>query len=371
MSRHDTLFLLVLLTIFGLLPATPSLAIPLLPSQRATAQVVSHLIESKQVHGLVAGFVTPAGRAIYGFGRQGETRRSKAPDGSTVFEIGSITKTFTGTLLAQAVMEGRLRLTDPIRLALPEDTLTKQSPLYWVSYLDLATHTSGLPGMPANMPGNIPRNPFAGYSTGLLLNYLPTATLLSPIGQEFYYSNTGAGLCGYLLGRLAGQDYESLVVSRLCDPLLMRDTRITLTPDMAARMTHGHDDTGQIVPNWEVTGLEGAGAFRSTAEDLLTYASANLGLVPSSFFPAMKLAQLPRKHVSSIPTFYLGLFWNIMNFGGKEYVLHTGRSGGYFAFLLLSPEDNAGIVLLCDTEGDFSKEGWKLLETLIGKSVSH
>ena len=81
----------------------------------------------------------------------------------------------------------------------------------------------------------------------------------------------------------------------------------------------------------------------------------------------MKLAQLPRKHVASIPTFYLGLFWNIMNFGGKQYVLHAGRSGGYFALVLLSPQDNAGVVLLSDTEGDFSNEGWRLLEVLTGK----
>ena len=100
---------------------------------------------------------------------------------------------------------------------------------------------------------------------------------------------------------------------------------------------------------------------------MLTYAAANLGILPSPLLPAMKLAQLPRKHVSSIPTLYIGLFWNIMNFGGKEYVLHAGRSGGYFALVLLSPEDGAGVVFLSDTEGDFSDEGWKLLELVSGK----
>lgn len=210
----------------------------------------------------------------------------------------------------------------------------------------------------------------AGYSTQLLLQYLSTATLLAPIGQNFYYSNTGAGLCGYLLARLAGTDYETLVTSRVCQPLGLGDTRITLTEDMAARMTHGHDASGQVVPNWEVTGLEGAGALRSTADDLLAYAAANLGLTPTPLFPAMKLAQLARKHVSAIPTLYIGLFWNVMNFGGKAYVLHAGRSGGYYAVVLLSPEDNAGMVLLCDTEGDFTNEAWKLLELVTGKRVT-
>jgi len=340
-----------------------------LPSQQATAHVVAKLAESGRVHGLVVGYVSPAGRVVYGFGRSGEGRRSKAPDGRTLFELGSITKTFTGLLLAEAIMEGRVRATDPIRLHLPPGVLTKDSPLYWISFLDLATHSSGLPEGPDNLPSTDPRNPMAGYSTGLLLQYLGKATLLSPIGQNFYYSNVGAGLCGYLLSRLAGIDYEALVKTWVCEPLLMRDTTIRLSEEQASRMTHGHDAKGQILPNWDVTGLEGAGALRSTADDLLTYAAANMGQLPTSLLPAMKLAQLPRKHVASIPTLYLGLFWNIMNFGGKEYLLHAGRSGGYFALILLSPEDNAGVVLLCDTEGDFAKEGWRLLELVTGKNL--
>lgn len=354
---------LVLLTAWS-----PALAASL-PSQRATAQAIGRLTEAGRVHGLVAGFVSPAGQAAYGFGRRGEGRRSKPPDGRTVFEIGSITKTFTGTLLAQAIMAGRLRVTDPVRLHLPPGTLAKDSPFYAVSYLDLATHSSGLPEMPANRPSTDPRNPFAGYSTELLLHSLSTTTAVSPLGETFHYSNPGAALCGYLLSRLAGTGYESLVVDQVCDPLQLRDTRVTLTPDMASRMTHGHDASGRIVPNWATPGVEAAGGLRSTAEDMLAYAAANLGIAPTPLFPAMKLAQLPRKHVAAIPTLSIGLFWNVMNFGGKEYVLHAGRSGGYFALVLLSPEDNAGVVLLCDTEGDFTAEGWKLLELVTGKNL--
>ena len=361
------------LAILSLLLPVSALARPAgrssLPSQRATALIVGHLTASGRVHGLTAGFVSPAGQVVYGFGRRGEGRGSKAPDGKTLFEIGSITKTFTGLLLAQAIQEGRVRDTDPIRLQTPPGILDKNSPLAWISWLDLATHTSGLPEAPSNLPSTDPRNPLAGYSSQRLLDYLRTATLLSPIGRDFYYSNTGAALCGYLLARMEGTDYESLVRRKICEPLGMPDTVVTLTPDMAARMTRAHAADGKTLPNWEVTGLEGAGALRSTADDLLTYAAANLGIAPTPLFPAMKLAQLPRKHVPSIPTLYIGLFWNVMDFGGKAYVLHAGRSGGYFAMVLLSPEDNTGVVLLCDTEGDFTTEAWKLLELATGKEL--
>ena len=360
--------LLAALLLLACLPAAATAARPkALPSAQATAQVVGKLTASGRIHGLVVGFVTPQGRAVYGFGHFGEGKNDPPPDGRTLFELGSITKTFTGQMLAQAIMAGRVRATDPVRLYLPQDVIAKDSPLFWVSLLDLATHTSGLPETPSNLPSKDPRNPMAGYSTALLLDYLRTAKPIAPVGQNFYYSNTAAGALGMMLARLWDTDYETLVKTRLCAPLFLRDTTITLSPDQAARMTRAHAADGSLLPNWDVTGLEGAGAFRSTAEDMLTYAAANLGILPSPLLPAMKLAQLPRKHVSSIPTLYIGLFWNIMNFGGKEYVLHAGRSGGYFALVLLSPEDGAGVVFLSDTEGDFSDEGWKLLELVSGK----
>jgi CubicO group peptidase (beta-lactamase class C family) len=360
--------LLAVLLLIACLPAASAAARPkALPSARATAQIVGKLTASGRIHGLVVGFVSPQGRAVYGFGHFGEGKNDPPPDGRTLFELGSITKTFTGQMLAQAIMEGRVRATDPMRLYLPQGVIAKDSPLFWVSLLDLATHTSGLPEAPSNLPSTDPRNPLAGYSTALLLDYLRTAKPIAPVGQNFYYSNTAAGALGFMLARLWDTDYETLVKTRLCAPLFLRDTTIALNSDQAARMTRAHAENGGLLPNWDVTGLEGAGAFRSTAEDMLTYAAANLGILPSPLLPAMKLAQLPRKHVSSIPTLYIGLFWNIMNFGGKEYVLHAGRSGGYFALVLLSPEDGAGVVFLSDTEGDFSDEGWKLLELVSGK----
>ncbi|OLN25637.1 serine hydrolase [Desulfovibrio sp. DV] len=349
--------------------AAPNVRAASLPGRQATAHIVENLTRSGRVHGLVVGYVSPAGQKVYGFGQRGEGRSAKAPDGSTLFEIGSITKTFTGLLLAQSVLSGQLRDTDPIRLTLPPGTIDKNSPLWWVSYLDLATHSSGLPEAPDNMPSKDPQNPMAGYSTGLLLRYVAKAGLIAPLGQNFYYSNVGAALAGYLLARTAGVDYETLVVDRICTPLGLRDTRVTLTEDQRSRMAHGHDAKGKVVPNWEVSGLEGAGALRSTADDLLAYAAANLGVNMTPLLPVARLAHLPRKHVSAIPTLYIGYFWNVMNFGGREYVLHAGRSGGYFALVLMSPADLSGVVLLCDTEGDFAKEGWKLLELLTGKSA--
>ena len=287
MSRRSPLSpaLALLTALLLVLTAASATAAPL-PGRQSTAHIVEGLTRSGRVHGLVVGYVSPAGQKVYGFGQRGEGRSAKAPDGRTLFEIGSVTKTFTGLLLAQAVLSGQLHDTDPIRLSLPPGTLDKDSPLWWVSQLDLATHSSGLPEAPDNMPSNDPQNPMAGYSTGLLLRYLAGAQRIAPVGQNFYYSNVGAALSGYLLARAAGTDYEKLVVDRICTPLGLADTRVTLSEDQRSRLSRGHDAKGKVVPNWEVSGLEGAGALRSTADDLLTYAAANLGVTPTPLLPA-------------------------------------------------------------------------------------
>lgn len=365
--KTSLLAVLLSLTALFSFPSQPLAAA--LPSQRATAQVVGRLTDSGQIHGLVVGYVSSRGQVVYGFGHRGEDRRSKAPDGKTVFDIGSITKTFTGLLLAQSVMMGQVHVSDAIGPFLPPGLLPAKSPLARLTFLDLATHTAGLPAVPDNLPGHDPRNPMAGYSTERLLRYLATADLSSAPGREFLYSNTGAALCGFLVARLAHTDYATLVRQRICEPLGLHDTRIALSPDMAARMTHGHDEEGRVVPNWSPTGLEGAGALRSTAEDLLTYAAANLGLIPTPLLTSMKLAQMVRCRMGTLPSYFIGLFWNVANYGGRDYVLHAGRSGGYFALLLLSPEDGCGVVLLSDTQGDFTTQGWRLLELLVGREI--
>ena len=135
-------------------------------------------------------------------------------------------------------------------------------------------------------------------------------------------------------------------------------------------MTHGHNAQGRVVPNWVVAGLEGAGALRSTADDLLTFAAANLGLTPTPLLAPMRLSHMARSHLAATPRYFVGLFWDVANFAGREYVFHAGRSGGYFTLLLLSPGDLSGIVLLCDTEGDFTADGWRLLGLLLGRDIT-
>ncbi len=332
-------------------------------SEKEVWSVVSPLFIHRQAKGLAVGLVGASGKTFYGFGKI-EGKRSKPPKEQTVFEIGSITKTFTGVLLAMAQMEGRIDLTGKIAPHLPEGVIPPGSALSNVTFLDLAAHSSGLPELPGNLPSRDPLNPFLGHSRPLLYEYLKSFKPTRPPGQTFEYSNVGAGLAGVLLSRIYGKSFEELVREKICDPLGMLDTRVAMTESMLGDYAPGHNQKLAPVPAWDVPALEAAGGLRSTVNDLLTYAAANLGLVDSPILPALLLSHIPRFHAAKTPELFIGLFWNVYNFKEHRYVMHAGRSGGYFAMLMLDPARKTGVVLLSNAEGDLTRYAWEILEKL-------
>lgn len=212
------------------------------------------------------------------------------PDEDTLFEIGSITKVFTSTVLAQMTCSGEVRLDDPIQAYLPEEVKAPSRDAVAVTLRHLATHTSGLPRLPANLAPTDPANPYADYTDDSLHAFLANHRLRRVPGRVSEYSNAGAGLLAHLLGRVAGASYEALVVERLCGPLGMRDTAAQLTPQQQARLAPGHAK-GRPVPGWTFQALAGAGALRSSGKDMLRFLAANLGHGGESLQEAFELAQ--------------------------------------------------------------------------------
>jgi serine-type D-Ala-D-Ala carboxypeptidase/endopeptidase len=142
--------------------------------------------------------------------------------------------------------------------------------------------------------------------------------------------------------------YEALVRSRICDPLGMKDTRITLTPEMKARLAVGHNQALEPVENWDLPTLAGAGALRSTANDILTFLAANLGYVKSPLAPAMS-AMLKVRRPTGQPNLEIALGWHVFTTNGKEIVWHNGGTGGYRSFMGFDPAARIGVVLLSNT----------------------
>ncbi len=328
------------------------------------AEVTSLLRErvdqAKQGSCLVVGLIDETGSRIVSYGHPSRTNHGPV-DGDTVFEIGSATKVFTALLLAEAIDHGELKLDDPISKYLPSSVKVPARNGRQITLLDLATHTSGLSRMPDHFAPKNPENPYADYTVEQMYAFLSAYTLPRDIGAEYEYSNLGVGLLGHILALRAGTNYEALVLERICRPLGMTNTQITLSLDQNTRLATGHDAAGKPVANWDIPTLAGAGALRSTANDLLKFLAANLGLVKSDLGPAMQLAQKSR-HDAGSPDMEIGLCWHIAKKYGARLVWHNGGTGGYHSFIGFDPQKKRGVVVLANSAKSIDDLGFHLLE---------
>jgi CubicO group peptidase (beta-lactamase class C family) len=295
--------------------------------------------------GIAIGIVDANGRRFVSYGNF-SVKDARPVGNDTIFEIGSLTKVFTSTILADMVQRGEVSLDDPVAKYLPADVKMPQRGGKQITLIDLATHTSGLPRLPSNFAPKDPTNPYAYYTVASLFEFLSSYELKRDIGSQFEYSNLGAGLLGQALGRRAGMDYEALVRARVTGPLKMENTGIALSPEMKSRLAVGHGMFRQPVANWDLPTLAGAGALRSDARDMLTFIAAHLGYVPSPLGPAMAAMTRVRRPGAG-PRTDVALAWMVTRReGGREIFWHDGGTGGYRCFMGYDPKSRMGVVVL-------------------------
>lgn len=245
--------------------------------------------------GLVVGVLAGGERRVFGYGR---VRREddRRPDGDTVYEIASVTKVFTAVLLAEMAHRGEVRLDQPAGELLPPGVTAPTYRGEPFTLAQLSEHTSALPRLPVNLQATVTdeANPYKDYQAHHLYEYLSAARLPFPPGSGEMYSNLGTGLLGHLLGLRAGQPFEGLVAEWVLRPLGMADTAVSLSADQAARMAPGHDEAGKPTSNWDTPALGGAGALRSTVNELLTFLQANLDPAATPLAAALEECQRPR-----------------------------------------------------------------------------
>lgn len=320
-----------------------------MPSDADIHQMLVNRIDIEhQSVGIVVGVIEPKGRRVVAYGAL-EKGDPRSLNGDTIFEIGSATKVFTSLVLAEMVERGEVALEDPVAKYLPATVKTPSRNGRSITLIDLATHTSGLPRLPGNMSPKDPSNPYADYSVEQLYQFLSTYQLTRDIGSQYEYSNLGGGLLGHVLALRASTSYEALVESRISKPLGMNSTRITLTPELKARLAAGHNTAMDTVENWDLPTLAGAGALRSSTNDLLTFLAANLGYVKTPLAPAMALMLKTRRPTGN-PGLEVALGWHIFSTSGKEIIWHNGGTGGYRSFIGFDPKAKVGVVVLSNAE---------------------
>jgi serine-type D-Ala-D-Ala carboxypeptidase/endopeptidase len=311
--------------------------------------------------GLVVGAIANDEEMLLGYGAR-QLGDSRPPDADTVFEIGSISKVFTGILLAQRIESGELGLDDRISELLPEGWSLSESSRE-ITLRHCTTHTSGLPRLPANLLGIsdlfnlafLGGDPYRDYTEEEFRDALASVALKYEPGTKHDYSNFAVGLLGFALATRNGSDYETLVTSKICKPLGMHRTRITNDEwhqeHMPAKyrsvanqglVCFAFESNEWRFPNH----LAGAGAIRSTGRDMMTFLKANMGLIPTPIDAAIRRShqELFRERADRA----IGMNWirSLESTISQNIIWHNGGTGGFRTYLGFTEDHQFGILVL-------------------------
>lgn len=344
------------------------------------ALINDRLDKNKTNAAIAIGFVDQNGTQFYGHGKMSNTSNATV-DENTIFDIGSITKVFTTTLLADMVNKGLVNLDDPIEKYLPSNVTVPQYNGHKITIEDLATHTSGLPEFPDNFcPSFDPAKTEVvdsiqfrkdlfdctkNYTFYQFYQGLSNTTIPREPGSKVEYSTFGIGLLGHILTLKSNMpSFDKLLDHNILDVLGMNDTSFVLSDSQKSPLAVGHFN-GQELPTWNMSSpLAPGGALHSTTNDMLKFLSANMGLIKTKLDDAMQESHLIRHYTGQIlPNnlqasdkndnigVYVGLGWFITTNFGHEVVWHNGATvGGYNAYMAFNPATERGIVILCNTD---------------------
>ncbi|MFZ0297900.1 MAG: serine hydrolase [Candidatus Sulfotelmatobacter sp.] len=354
MTRGTVFAVAVFLTLTTNLAAAQagqSSAATLLPSDAEIRKILGERVDSLAGHqdgiGIVVGVIGPQGRRVipYGHFSQADPRPF---GGDTLFEIGSVSKVFTALLLTDMVRKGEVALADPVAKYLPAGVKIPEHNGRSITLVDLATHTSGLPFMPDELPAF--RNSAApDNSDARLYQFLARYQLTRDPGAEWDYSNVGYWLLGQALATCAGTDYESLLRTRVLAPLKMKNTAITLTPRLKAQLAVGHNAVLQPAASFSsvsiYSAMPAAGGVASTVNDLLTFLAVAMGYEPSPLAPSMAAMLATRRPIDGDGS-EQALGWVVTGKGDDQLVMHDGFTWGYASYVAWDPKTRTGVVVL-------------------------
>ncbi|MDN3690421.1 serine hydrolase [Cyclobacterium jeungdonense] len=320
-------------------------------------EVIEKRIADGVTPSMAIALIDSAGITYHNFGKT--AKNGELVDEHTIYEIGSISKVFTGILLAQQVLDGDLNLEDEINDFLPNGIKAATMGEAEITFGHLTDHTSGFPRMPDNFDPANPNNPFADYTVDQMYAFISDYKPEREVGESYEYSNFAQGLLGHLLSLNKNNTYEALMVQTIADPLEMEDTRIRLTDRMKENLAPGHNG-GEVVENWDIPTLAGAGAIRSSSSDMATFIAANLGYVESPLAEAMAFSHKVRHRKAGDMKVAMG--WHIKNGEDGDVIWHNGGTGGYRAFAGFVKETGIGVVLLTNSSISSDDIGFHLLD---------
>ena len=304
------------------------------------------LIEQGWMTSLSIGLIHAEGVEFYNYGvhRKGS---NQVPTKDSIYEIGSVSKVLTATLLAEGHITRGIPLDKPIRTWSLKDWTFPQKDDVEITALQLATHTSGLPRLPFNFFPKDFRNPYAHMSADTIQQSLKKTNLENTPGTKIEYSNLGAGILGHALATHHKTNYERLLQQKIAIPLGMSSTFVDVPTELQSRTVQGHDMANEPTPDWDMPSLEGMGAVNSTAFDLTRFVWAQLSPSEHSLGKAIQLT-----HESRVPfskednSKSMAMGWHIGLSDDPDIFWHNGGTGGGRSFVAFDPKEIVGLVIL-------------------------
>jgi D-alanyl-D-alanine-carboxypeptidase/D-alanyl-D-alanine-endopeptidase len=312
-------------------------------------------IEHK-VPALVIGAVRNGEISVRGFGeRAGEG--SKAPDGDTVMRLGSITKAFTGEVLAHLAARNTVQLTQPLTKSWPELATNAKVDVGHIRLIDLVTHSGGLPREVPHKPGP-EKDPFAPITVQAFTDWLKKEPLLFKPGKSVHYSNFGFDLLALGLSKAANKPFPTLLKLHISDPLNMKDTVFVLSEEQKQRLLQGHGFDGAALPDVPTGSvIVGSGGLYSTPSDLLSWMQWHLDHFGENGAEARLLDHslyLMRDGLETVSGLdesghmdAIGLAWvAMMPKGNRPFILQkAGGLQGIFSYIAFAPTRGVAVFI--------------------------
>lgn len=336
-------------------------SLTLLASAQSIDDLIRERIDAGETPAMVMAVHQNGKTTYYSYG-YADVASKRVADSRTLFEIGSITKTFTTTAIAQQAQEGKIKLTDPVQTWLPKDVKVPVRGDKSITFEDLASARSGLPRLPENLKPADETNPYLDYTEDKLYTFLNGYTLPRDIGSQYEYSNLGMGLLGVLVGRIDGRTYRESIEQRILKPLKMKNTFLNTPGRKDKNSAQGYSD-GKPVPAWtwsDASCMQGAGGLLSNAEDMMSYLLSNMNPPDNSLGRAMHDAHQPRLDIGR-NNMKIGLGWHIRN----KIIWHNGGTGGFRTFAGYEPEKKMAVVILTNSAVGADDLGFHLMDESI------
>ena len=320
---------------------------------REFVEHVEARIESGEYVGLIVGFIDGDDTYVQAFGTISK-ESDTAPNERTIFEISSVAKTFTATLLAKAATGETLALDDPANRYLAPDATLEPFEGRNISLLDLAAHQSGLPYMPESMTPRDPPNPYAHTTRSDLRAAINAFVPTTRPGTGYSYSAFAYGVLALILEGVYDEDFFTLVEREVTAPLGMRDTVLTLNEEQASRLATGYTPEGDVAVPFDQGVFRAAGSMYSSLNDLMIWLGANMTPELSPMADALDLAQEIHNELGTI-----ALTWHRTE--GFDERSQFGTANGYRAYVGFLADGSKGAVLLANTRPDIEALGNHLI----------